>query len=99
MVRAQEFQPAFEVELLGNERDIASLGLEVSEQAIGSHHGLFKEGDLAALAFLRLIWTRATNFIGGWQRGPQKQRKVLTVCRSFGRSFAPQVSLASLLPF
>lgn len=34
-----EFQPAFEVELLGNERDVA------------------------------MIWTRATNFIGGWQRG------------------------------
>jgi len=34
-----EFQPAFEVELLGNERDVAT------------------------------IWTRATNFIGGWQRG------------------------------
>ncbi|CAJ1355944.1 unnamed protein product [Effrenium voratum] len=34
-----EFQPAFEVELVGNERDVA------------------------------LLWARATNFIGGWQRG------------------------------
>ncbi|CAE7328570.1 ptges2 [Symbiodinium pilosum] len=34
-----EFQPAFEVELVGNDRDLA------------------------------LLWTRATGYIGGWQRG------------------------------
>ena len=57
---SKEFQPAFEVELVGNDRDLARLECKFLEEQC------FLQFKVAAL---RLLWTRATGYIGGWQRG------------------------------